>query len=399
LLLGLVMLLAGCDGGAVFDLDPPDDAAGQPVPEEVVDGGGGEADVEEGAQDPDDAPGTDTGGEAPPAAEDSDEGGQEPAAPGTDTGGEAPPAAEDSDEGGQEPAAPGAAAGDILAGTDGFFVPPTQAAEWVAANAGDPRATVIGERIADVPSSVWFTGSDGVGGAVDAAVTAAAAANTVPVLVAYNVPGRDCGQYSAGGADGSDAYRAWVDEFAGAVGDRPAIVILEPDALAGMDCLSDDLQQDRVGLLRYAVEQFAAQAPNAWTYLDAGHAAWQPAGDMAGRLDAAAVAAARGFALNVSNYHTTADNEAYGADVNAALGSAKPFVVDTSRNGNGSNGEWCNPGGRAIGVEPNVHTIGEGLEMELWVKLPGESDGDCGIGPGTSAGQFVPDIAFALAGA
>jgi len=49
-------------------------------------------------------------------------------------------------------------------------------------------------------------------------------------------------------------------------------------------------------------------------------------------------------------------------------------------------------------VEPTVHTIGEGLEMELWVKLPGESDGDCGIGPGTSAGQFVPDIAFELAG-
>ena len=73
-------------------------------------------------------------------------------------------------------------------------------------------------------------------------------------------------------------------------------------------------------------------------------------------------------------------------------------MVDTSRNGNGSNGEWCNPEGRAIGVEPNVHTVGEGLEMELWVKLPGESDGDCGIGPGTSAGQFVPDIALELAG-
>ena len=346
LLLGLVLLLAGCDGGAVFDLDPPDAGADAPVPEEVVD----EGEQEAGDEDGDDA---------------------------TD---------------------PAVAADDILAGTEGFFVPPTQAADWVQANAGDSRAHVIAERIADVPSSTWFTGADGVGGAVDSAVASAAAGNTVPVLVAYNVPGRDCGQYSAGGADGSDAYRAWVDEFAGAISDRPAIVILEPDALAGMDCLSDDLQQDRLELLSYAVDQFAAQAPNAWTYLDAGHAEWQPADVMAERLDAAGVAAARGFALNVSNYYTTAQNEAYGADVNAALGSAKPFVVDTSRNGNGSNGEWCNPAGRAIGVEPNVHTLGDGLEMELWVKLPGESDGDCGIGAGTSAGQFVADIAFELAG-
>ena len=377
LLLGLVLLLSGCDAGGLFDLLPADDSADPPAPEEVVDESEG---TDGGADDPATPPVDDAAEGEAPAADADDEAGDDDAA-------------EEEDDG---VAAPGGA-DDILAGTDGFFVPPTQAADWVAGNAGDPRADVIAERIANVPSSSWFTGADGVGGAVDSVVSAAAADNTVPVLVAYNVPGRDCGQYSAGGADGSDAYRAWVDEFAGAIGDRPAIVILEPDALAGMDCLTDDLQQDRVGLLAYAVEQFAAQAPNAWTYLDAGHAQWQPADVMAERLAAAGVSGARGFALNVSNYTTTEDNEGYGAEVNAALGAAQPFVVDTSRNGNGSNGEWCNPEGRALGAEPSVRTIGEGLEMELWIKLPGESDGDCGIGPGTAAGQFVPDIAVALA--
>lgn len=370
MLLGL-LLLAGCDGGAVFDLEQPaENPADPPVSEEVVDEGGDES-----------------------AA-----GNPGPAGSGANGEGAALPVADVDQDAAEDTSDSAAATDDILDGTEGFFLAPTQAADWVRANAGDPRAGVIGDRIADVPSSIWFTGGGGVGGAVDSAVAAAAAQNTVPVLVAYNVPGRDCGQYSAGGADGSDAYRAWVDEFAAAIGNRAAIVILEPDALAGMDCLSGDLQQDRLELLRYAVEQFAAQAPNTWTYLDAGHAEWQPAGVMAQRLDAAGVATARGFALNVSNYHTTADNEAYGADVNAALSSARPFVVDTSRNGNGSGGEWCNPPGRAIGVEPNVHTIGEGLEMELWIKLPGESDGNCGIGAGTSAGQFVPDIAIELAG-
>lgn len=217
------------------------------------------------------------------------------------------------------------------------------------------------------------------------------------MLVAYNVPGRDCGEYSAGGASDSDAYRAWVDAFARAIGDRPAIVILEPDALAGMDCLSAELQADRMALLRYAVNAFHEQAPNTWTYLDAGHARWQPAAEMADRLEDAGIADARGFALNVSNYVTTAGNDAYGAEVGANLPSPKPFVIDTSRNGNGSNGQWCNPAGRALGAEPGTDALGSGSELQLWVKLPGESDGDCGIGAGTYAGQFVPDIAVALA--
>lgn len=364
LLLGLVLVLAGCadlgsiDTGGPNEPDEPEPEASEPpvTPEDV------------GVDD-------DTGTSEPPDTEDEseDESGDE-------SGGSA--------EG---------AAGDPLDGTDGFFVPPTQAEAWVEANASDPRADVIRTRIAEVPSSIWLTGGGNVGDVVDTAVAAAAAENTVPVLVAYNVPGRDCGQFSAGGANGTDAYRAWIDDFAAAIGDRPAIVIVEPDALAGMDCLSEANQQDRLDVLRYAVEQLAS-APNTWTYLDAGHAQWQPADVMAERLTAAGIESARGFALNVSNYYTTAENEEYGDAVNAALGSAKPFVVDTSRNGNGSNGEWCNPAGRAIGVEPNVHELGAGLEMELWIKLPGESDGDCGIGSGTSAGQFVPDIAFELAG-
>jgi endoglucanase len=360
LLLGLGLLLVGCDAGAVFDLGQ----SGAPAaPEEQV------------------------ASEEPAAPE------EEPAVPD-----EEPAASEEEPAASEGAAGEDAVTGSPFDGTDGFYVPPSQAADWVAANPDDPRADVIRDRIAQVPASVWLTGGSGVGDVVDTTVAAAAAENTVPVLVAYNVPGRDCGQFSAGGAGGADAYRAWIDEFAAAIGDRPAIVIVEPDALAGIDCLSEQNQQDRLDLLRYAVEQFAASAPNAWTYLDAGHAQWQPAGVMAERLQAAGVATARGFALNVSNYYTTAENEAYGDQVNAALGEATPFVVDTSRNGNGSNGEWCNPAGRAIGVEPNVHELGAGLEMELWVKLPGESDGDCGIGAGTSAGQFVPDIAFELAG-
>jgi endoglucanase len=101
----------------------------------------------------------------------------------------------------------------------------------------------------------------------------------------------------------------------------------------------------------------------------------------------------RGFSVNVSNYYTTSQSVDYASSVNASLGYQARFVVDTSRNGNGSNGQWCNPGGRKLGLTSGAS--GD-AEMLLWVKTPGNSDGDCGIAPGTRAGQFDPTIAIGL---
>jgi endoglucanase len=83
----------------------------------------------------------------------------------------------------------------------------------------------------------------------------------------------------------------------------------------------------------------------------------------------------------------------YGAAVRSRLSTPKPFVVDTSRNGNGAGDGWCNPAGRKLGVPAQT---GGGAEMLLWVKVPGDSDGDCGIGAGIPAGTFSPDLAMHL---
>ena len=108
----------------------------------------------------------------------------------------------------------------------------------------------------------------------------------------------------------------------------------------------------------------------------------------------AGLAKVRGFAVNVSNYYKTTTSISYAANVNAALGAAgKPFVIDTSRNGNGSNGVWCNPAGRKLGSHPQV---GGGAEMLLWIKTVGTSDGLCGTAPTTPAGTFNPDLAMRL---
>ena len=69
--------------------------------------------------------------------------------------------------------------------------------------------------------------------AAAARVEAARADGSMPVLVAYNIPDRDCGQHSTGGAGGRPGTARWIDDLAAGLGAGPAAVVLEPDALAG----------------------------------------------------------------------------------------------------------------------------------------------------------------------
>ena|GEM_PF-804955 len=295
----------------------------------------------------------------------------------------------------------GGSGGGPLSMTSGFYIDPdSNPANWVRANSGDSRAARIQASIANNLAARWFGGWNGnISTAVSSFVAAADAVDKLPVLVAYNIPGRDCGSHSGGGAGSPEAYRTWIASFASAIGNRPAVVIIEPDAVAQLDCLSSDAErQTRISLIRYATEQFRDHAPNTWAYLDAGNALWINADTMAQRLENMGVRNVRGFALNVSNFYTTAQSATYAGSVNASLNSrygyTKPFVVDTSRNGNGSNGEWCNPAGRKVGA---TNAVGSGgAELLLWVKVPGDSDGQCGIAPNTPAGTFMPDVAIRL---
>ncbi len=95
--------------------------------------------------------------------------------------------------------------------------------------------------------------------------------------------------------------------------------------------------------------------------------------------------------LNISNHYTTAQNTAYGNAVNSELAARYGY---TSRSSStpaataSSNGEWCNAAGRRIGTPTRM---GGGAEMLLWIKAPGESDGNCGVGTsGSTAGQIPP---------
>jgi endoglucanase len=279
--------------------------------------------------------------------------------------------------------------------TSGFYVNPNSSpATWARNNSSDSRAARIQASIGSRPIARWF-GNDANIGSLVAGYTGAADGNDkLPVLVAYNLPGRDaCGGHSGGGAGSVSAYRTWVSSFAAGIGSKPAVVIIEPDALGDFACMSSAAIQDRLGMLTYATQMFQQKAPNTYAYLDGGNAGWVAAPTMASRLNSAGVRNVRGFSVNVSNYYTTSQSTTYANAVNSSLGYQARYVVDTSRNANGSNGQWCNPAGRKLGTPTQV---GGGAEMLLWIKTPGNSDGECGIAPTTPAGQFNPAIAIRL---
>jgi endoglucanase len=408
-----------------------------------------------------------------------------------------------------------ASAAPPVAGDDLYVPPPQQGAKQQIAELtaqGDKGAADLIRAITKTPQAVWFEG--GTPGSVKQdvrlTVTRAAARRSIPVLVTYNIPFRDCAQFSAGGATTRAEYEAWIDGFAAGIGNRDAIVILEPDGLGIIPWYDPYGSADGSGALEWcqpaeadpataASERFAmlnhavdalADLPNVTTYLDGTHSAWLGSGDIADRLVQAGVDNADGFYLNVSNYQFTANNVQYGRWISQCvayatevvagdffgcpnqywnggplpakiaellgewtgvaldrfgewsdasddptlntsginlrystmLGDIEPtarYVIDTSRNGQGpwqppeypDPQDWCNPPDRGLGLAPTLATDQPLLDAYLWVKTPGESDGECtrGLGPAgetvdpewgmidPGAGDWFPEMALELA--
>lgn len=297
------------------------------------------------------------------------------------------------------PALPaGAAAG--LRGSTLYRVPdPTAFRSLAALRLSSPATAGLLSKSINQPQAVWVGGwVPDVRDRVGRVAALAASQHTVPVFVVYHIPFRDCATWSVG-ARTPAAYRTFVDQVARGIGNRRAAVILEPDALAHISCLDGAGQQTRLQLLGWAVDRLSRQ-PGTAVYLDAGHRYWQSPSTMATRLKAAGIARARGFALNVANFDSTASEIGYGKQISAKVGG-KPFVVDTGRNGNGPaaagvSTPWCNPPGRALGPKPTTRYPDPAVDALLWVKRVGESDGSCRPGA-PSAGHWYLSYVVGMA--
>jgi endoglucanase len=312
-----------------------------------------------------------------------------------------------SDGSGSDPGSPDtsrdAQAVNPYADHDQFADPNSKAAQAAAAAKadGDSDTEDVFTRLAGTPQGIWLTPEEypagSVGPFVAQAVAAADKAGQVPTFVIYGVPDRDCtGQHSAGGLP-ADQYGPWVGEIAEAAGAGGEVAaVVEPDGLSSLlECGDRD---ERVGLIADASRRLADAGVT--TYIDGGHSHWNDPAELAPLLEDAGVADVRGFSSNVSNFQSDEDEQAYGEELSALLDGAH-YIVDTGRNGFGATRDWCNPPGRAFGTEPgagsSAGSSAEHLDAYVWVKPPGESDGECGGGP--PAGQFWADRALELAAA
>jgi len=364
-------------------------------------------------------------------------------------------------------AAPGSAQRALAPGTR-FFVPPPSpgAPQQIVqlANSGDIKDAALVTAMEAIPRAVWFTSGTPAQVRVQARQTMfeAALERAVPVLVAYDIPGRDCAQFSAGGALSQADYEAWINGLAQGIGNAKAVVILEPDALGNLpsNCgLSSSVypftDTERIAELQYAVAALEHD-PGVSLYLDGTHSAWQSVGTITQRLLEANVQDTQGVFLDVSNYQPTPELLDYGTWISDCIAmvtdSANPdfnnpgacasqyfpatqsdfstwdlttqwyaqnmgnavatthFVIDTSRNGDGPNnmtkfasapfdqpssvigtlasGNWCNPPSSGLGLRPTANTGVPLLDAYLWVKTPGQSDGQCDALGGVRAWDY-----------
>jgi endoglucanase len=236
--------------------------------------------------------------------------------------------------------------------------------------------------------------------------TMAADPGSVPVFTTYFL-------YQHGYCESAStilAYRSrferQVNEFAAAIGRRPAVVLMELDAIGSARCM------ERTGALRYWEGDIAyeigkvAALPHVVAYIEAGYADGNPAGWTARALRAVGAGRIRGFFTNDTHNDWTIREIRWGERV-SRLTHGLHFIVNTATNGRGpllnrdpvhqGIENLCNAPGRGLGPRPSTRTGFALVDAFLWTGVPGNSAGSCHGGP--PPGIFWPARAIALAAA
>jgi len=262
----------------------------------------------------------------------------------------------------------------------------------------DPQTREHLDILMDVPVAEWlFDSSEKTKTSLNSALEKSQQAGTIPLFVAYNIPGRDVGGYSTGGTESATDYSEWVSTISQTIDDQPAVVVLEPDALPHLPELGDAAADERTTLLADALDTFHDNEQTA-VYLDAGNSGWLPPDEMAQLLKKVAAKTKHGLSgisLNVANFVSADDTAAYAQAIQQAYGDDLYVLIDSSRNGAPEaipTGAWCNPEGQRLGeIDPDFTS--DAAVEQAFIKTPGQSDGECGIGS-KPAGEFDGELLF-----
>jgi hypothetical protein len=195
-----------------------------------------------------------------------------------------------------------------------------------------------------------------------------------------------------------------VDAMAAAVDRRPAVILVELNALGASSAIA---KAGALGAwedaLRYEVTKLGS-LPHTVVYVEGGYSDANSVAYIANALKAVGVQHIRGFFTNDTHNNWTADEDRRDEAIARRVGHTH-FVVNTASNGRGpklnphpqSQGveDLCNPPGRGLGIRDTTSTGVPGADAYLWEHTPGVSSG-CG-GRGPSSGTFWPAYAEGLA--
>ncbi|GIZ14097.1 glycoside hydrolase family 6 protein [Capnocytophaga catalasegens] len=290
-----------------------------------------------------------------------------------------------------------------------FYLQPSRL--YMVKNEPNIELKKIYYQIAATPCGDWFDGvtpnSEKSDNRLKNYIDNAEKAQKTPIVVVYGIPNRDCGSFSAGGHKNATDYKAWINRVSNIIGQRRAVVIIEPDAINYCGLKPNDPKRiERAELLTYAGKTISERNKNAVTYIHAGSSGLR-VNDVANTIIESGVKYMRGFATNVSGVRGTKEEQEWAEKLVQRLGelgiSGKHYVIDTGRSGihapknPNPNATYnsCNNFAAALGPRSTKNTTGTHADAYLWINGGGGSDGACGMGA-PAAGQPYPEYARAL---
>ncbi len=232
----------------------------------------------------------------------------------------------------------------------------------------------------------------------------AADPGSIPIFNTYFLHAKLGGCPTTGQIDAyMPTFRRQVNEMAEATDLRPAVFLLELDALGSSGCMAaNGALPTWEAALRYEVNTMGA-LPHTVVYVEGGYSDSNSASYTARALNAIGIGHIRGFFTNDTHENWTI-NEVHWATAIAERTHGAHFIVDTADNGRGpllernrvasGNEDLCNPPGRGLGPLDTTQTGYADADAFMWTHPPGNSSG-CGGGP--PGGVFWPARAVGLA--
>jgi Glycosyl hydrolases family 6 len=191
-------------------------------------------------------------------------------------------------------------------------------------------------------------------------------------------------------------FESRVDAMAQAVGNHPAVFLLELDAIGSSSCVTKmGAMPQWEAALRYEMKVMQS-LPHTVVYVEGGYSDSNSVAYTARILNAIGINSIRGFFTN-DTHEAWTSSEARWATAIAGKTHGAHFIVDTADNGTGpllnhdrvhnGNEDLCNPPGRGLGPFTTTVTGYRYADAWMWTHPPGNSSG-CGGGP--PGGVFWP---------